>query len=145
MGCFSFLCKVSGKPAYSTSFNGSPCHLFLLRDGKVIEHMYGNYDSYGRVFKNNLRDDVSHELHDSFEWEIGWDKVCDLMFYRGNDNGIAMILAEHYTGEVPTTKSEDDPNQGWGGEEDDDGEYFGDTSDGGFKRVENPFHRVYWK
>lgn len=53
MGCFSFLCKVSGRPALSTSYDGSPCYLFLLKGGKVMEEMYGNYDSYGNVFTSD--------------------------------------------------------------------------------------------
>lgn len=139
MGCFSFLCKESDKPALSSSFNGSPCYLFLLKDGKVIEEMYGNYDSYGRVFTNEKRTDVEHELYDSFEWQVGWDGVCDLMFSSNSSSGIAMVLEKYYTGVPPTSKSEDDPNQGWG----DDGELLGDVSGDGFKRVTNPYHKVY--
>lgn len=139
MGCFSFLCKESGEPALSTSSNGSPCYLFLLMDGKVVEEMYGNYDSYGCVFKNELRTDVPHESYDSFEWRMHWNGVCNLMFDNDPKNGIAMILAKHYTGVHPTTCSEPDENQGWGS----DGELLGDCSDGGFKRVENPYHKVY--
>ena len=30
MGCFSFLCKESGEPANSTSFDGDACTLYLL-------------------------------------------------------------------------------------------------------------------
>lgn len=131
MGCFSFLCKESGKPALSSSFNGSPCYLFLLKNGKVIEEMYGNYDSYGRVFKSGL--------DDSFEWSIGWDSVCDLMFDDRKKNGIAVVLEKYYKGIPPTTRSEDDPNQGWGS----DGELLGDTSSSGFKTVPNPHHKVY--
>jgi hypothetical protein len=106
MGCFSFLCKVSGKPALSTSFDGSPCYLFLLKDGKVIEEMYGNYDSYGRVFDST---------GESFKWKMDRDEVCDLMFDERNyGSGIAMVLAKYYNGVPPKTRSDDDPNQGWG-------------------------------
>lgn len=139
MGCFSFMCKESGDPALSTSFNGSPCYLFLLMNGKVTEEMYGNYDSYGRVFMDSVHEDVKHELHDSFEWQIGWSNVCDLMFDDDESNGIAMVLADCYAGVPPTTRSEQDPNQGWGG----DCELLGDTSSGDFKRVTNPYHKVY--
>lgn len=132
MGCFSFLCKKSGKPALSTSFNGSPCYLFLLKNGKVIEEMYGNYDSYGRVFKTGL--------DDSFEWAMSWDDVCDLMFSGDPANGIALILENNYDGVKPTTQSEDDPNQGWS---DEDENYLTDYSNGPWKRVENPYHKVF--
>ena len=121
MGCFSFLCKKSGKPAYSTSFGGSPCHLFLLKDGKVLEHMYGNYDSYGRVF--NGKDG-------SFEWQMDWQEICNLMFNDNPGDGMAMILDRYYKGVPPTEQSEDDPEQGWG-------------YNGRFREVEEPFHKIY--
>jgi hypothetical protein len=126
-------------PAKSTSFNGTPVYLFLLRDGKVIEEMYGNYDSYGRVFTTELRKDVPHELYESFEWSCGWDEVCNLMFTERHDCGIALIRAECYNGQIPTTRSDDDPDQGWGS----DGELMGDCSSDGFVRVTNPYHKVY--
>ena len=50
MGCFSFLCQKCNKGILSTSFHGEQCKLYLLKDGKVIEMMEGEYDSYGRVF-----------------------------------------------------------------------------------------------
>ena len=132
MGCFSFLCKESGKPANSTSFDGSPCRLFLLEDGKVIEEMHGNYDSYGRVFDEN---------GESFKWNMKWSEVCNLMFSDDETYGIALVLDKYWTGNIPTTRSEDDPNQGWG----DGGELMTDCSEGGFLKVENPYHKVYGK
>lgn len=135
MGCFSFLCKKSGKAALSTSFDGSPCYLFLLKDGKVIEEMHGNYDSYGRVFDEN---------GESFEWGIPWHSVCDLMFDERNlGNGIAVILDQYYDGVHPTTRSEDDPNQGWGNYEEDGEFLMGDCSSDKFPKVEKPYHKVY--
>ncbi len=112
MGCFSFKCKKSGAAVNSTSFDGDAVYLFLLKDGNVIEEMYGNYDSYGRVFKAGK--------DNSFEWNLPWsggDKgltVCDLMFDDDESNGIAAILAKNYKGQIPTTRSDGDPNQGWG-------------------------------
>jgi len=135
MGCFSFLCKKSGKAALSTSFDGSPCYLFLLKDGKVIEEMYGNYDSYGCVFDEN---------GESFEWSIPWHSVCDLMFDERNlGNGIAVILDHYYDGVLPTTRSEGDPNQGWGSYEEDGEDLMGNCSPNKFPKVENPYHKVY--
>jgi hypothetical protein len=139
MGCFSFLCKVSGEPANSTSFNGSPCYLFLLKNGKVIEEMYGNYNSYGCVFNTEKRTDVEHELYDSFEWNMDWGDVVDLMYDGPSSNGIAMVLEKYYTGVPPTSRSEPDDNQGWGN----DGELLGDVSSNRWKRVTNPYHKVY--
>lgn len=131
MGCF--LCKVSGKPALSTSFDGSPCYLFLLKDGKVVEEMYGNYDSYGRVFNST---------GESFEWEMDWREVCDLMFDESNyGNGIALVLAKYYNGSPPKTRSEQDPDQGWISDDGDD--YFSNTGSDVFEKVESPYHKVY--
>lgn len=61
MGCFSFLCKECGRGILSSSFDGEPVTLYLLHNGKVIEQMEGEYDSYGRVFEpgNN----------DSYKWK----------------------------------------------------------------------------
>ena len=121
MGCFSFLCKKYDEAVLSSSFSGDAVYLFLLKDGKVIEEMYGNYDSYGRVF------DSSGE---SFEWGLDWGDVCDLMFDGDEGSGIAAILAKNYDGTPPTTKSKDDPNQGWDGESTD-------------KKVKEPYHNIY--
>ena len=130
MGCFSFLCKETGKGVESTSSSGMAVHLFLLKDGKVIEHMFGNYDSYGRVFDETKED--------SFEWKMEWGDVCDLMFHKDNSNGIAAILANYWKegDPFPTSRSKPDPNQGWG----DESELLGDTSDDLAPWVEKPFH-----
>lgn len=122
MGCFSFMCKESGKPAASSSFDGDAVYLFLLKDGKVIEEMYGHYDSYGRVFDKN---------GDSFQWNMDWSDVCDLIFNGNSGDGIALVLACNYSGKVPTTQSEDDPDQGWG------------EPNGCGLKVSEPYHKVY--
>lgn len=129
MGCFSFLCKVTGEAALSTSFDGSPVHMFLLKKGKVIEYMHGNYDSYGRVFDGK---------GDSFEWKLDWGDVCDLMFDPDKSNGMAVILDPNWKkgDPYPVERSQDDPNQGWG----EDSELLGDTSTGRYKKVEKPVH-----
>lgn len=131
MGCFSFICKKSKKAVLSSSFDGDPVHLFLLKDGKVIEKMHGNYDSYGRVFDGK---------GDSFEWKMDWGKVCDLMFSDDETNGIAAILDTYWKeGEpYPTTRSEDDPNQGWGHH----GELLSSTYIG--NKVKNPTHQTFY-
>ena len=144
MGCFSFICKKSGEPVLSSSFSGDAVHLFLLEDGKVIEHMYGNYDSYGRVFSDKkLLNDTSLTDTSSFEWKKDWGDVCDLMFSRSNHNGIAAILAPYWKegDPYPTERSDDDPNQGWG-EHMELISYCG--KDIG-EKVDNPYHKVYWE
>lgn len=122
MGCFSFNCKKSGKPAASSSFDGDAVYLFLLKDGKAIEEMHGYYDSYGRVFKKD---------RESFKWNMEWSDVCDLIFNRNEGDGIALVLACNWDGVIPNTQSEQDSEQGWGKE---NGEGF---------LVEEPYHKIY--
>lgn len=130
MGCFSFMCKKSGEPVLSSSFDGDAVHLFLLKDGEVIEHMYGNYDSYGRVFDGK---------GESFKWNLPWSNVCDLMHDDDDaSGGIAAVLDKFYDGVYPTTRSDRDPNQGWG----EHGELMGCTSDDICEKVKEPFHKV---
>ena len=123
MGCFSFICKESGMPVASDSFSGDAVRLYLLKDGEVIEEMRGHYDSYGRVFKDKT-------CEDSFEWKMDWKEVCDMMFNSKDDDGIAVVLEKYFTGKIPTTQSEGDPNQGWG------------RKNGGGKRIKEPCHIV---
>ena len=165
MGCFSFMCKHCGKAVLSSSFDGDPVTLYLLLDGKVIEQMEGEYDSYGRVFKPGNKDSYKWKANYDVEQTITtmsqhqmellakhtgetkeslrkqferinaehkseerdpWKKVCDLMFSSNEGDGIAAVhvrCKEAY-GKIPTTKSADDPNQGWG----DNGELMGATS-----------------
>jgi hypothetical protein len=105
MGCFSFICEASGLPIISNSHREDACRLFLLKDGKVIEDMKGKYDSYGRVLDSN---------GESIEWKMPWNDVVDLMLHYNKSNGIAAYLEDYYHGQIPTTRSEDDPNQGFG-------------------------------
>jgi len=112
MGCFSFMCQKCGKAILSNSFTGQPVKLFLLKDGVVIEQMEGEYDSYGRVFDKNK---------ESIKWNMSWDDVCNLMFRKERSNGLAAIHSKCYKEEIPSKRSDDDPNQGWG----EDGELMG--------------------
>ena len=105
MGCFSFICKNSGKSAKSDSLSGDRVHLYLLKNGKVIESMHGNYDSYGRVFDSR---------GESMEWKMEWGDVCNLMFNDKKGDGIALVLDKHQNGTIPTTISEQCDSQGWG-------------------------------
>jgi hypothetical protein len=124
MGCFSFVCKESGLPVASDSFSGDAVRMYLLRNGKLIEEMRGHYDSYGRVFNDST-------YENSFEWKTDWDEVCDLMFTKNEGDGIAVILEQYFTGTIPTTRSESDPNQGWG------------RKNGGRKKIKEPIHIIY--
>ena len=100
--------------------------------------MHGNYDSYGRVFSDE-KDPEDKTMTDktSFEWKLDWGECCNLMFDPDKSNGIALIHADHWNEGMPypTTRSADDPNQGWG-----DGGDIGGTDDR-FEPVEEPFHK----
>jgi hypothetical protein len=142
MGCFSFICKKSGEPVLSSSFSGDSVHLFLLKKGKVVEHMYGNYDSYGRVFGNEKDpEDKSFTEETSFNWNIDWGDVCDLMFDEDKSNGIAAILSPYWEDgdPYPTKRSESDPNQGWG----EHMELIGSVSEEIGKKVKKAYHKTY--
>ena len=128
MGMFSFICKESGTGIESNGFEGEACYMFLLKSGKVVETMHGNYDAYGRVF-----DTVDHV--GSFEWSMPWDEVCELMFNDKEGDGIAVIRASEYS-RLPDTASDNDPNQGWGESGLVGGDY--DNSAAKFKRVPLP-------
>ena len=117
MGCFSSLCKECGKPVNSDSFSGEHCTIYLLIDGKLVEEMTGQYDSYGRVFNGKKNKDGSAGGKDSFEWK--YDKWGNLVTFDLNDkknSGFAYVHTDCKSKiyKVPNTISKDDPNQGWG-------------------------------
>ena len=133
MGCFSFMCKECSKAVLSNSFTGQEVTLSLLKEGTVVQSMTGEYDSYGRVFiKNTQREDVQHDLKESVQWKDPspdvpenrrdtsddhwiWLRVCRLMHSDDTSNGIAAVHTKcRIEGKVPVTRSEDDPDQGWG-------------------------------
>lgn len=115
MGCFSWICPKCGKPINSDSTTGENAILILYFDGKMVECMEGQYDSYGRVFDRE---------HNSTEWVNKWGDICTLMFEKSNND------PEHKTGLMafhqgcwPNVRKEryqdydlpkDDPDQGWG-------------------------------
>ena len=108
MGCFSFLCQGCKQPIKSSSFRGERCNLFLLLNGKIIERMSGEYDSYGRVFDEN---------GESVHWALDWSDVCDLMFSKYTSSGISAYHEDCYKKIAPTqpvVRSLNDPDQGWG-------------------------------
>jgi len=116
------MCKECGKAILSDSFSGDEVKLFLLNKGVVEQEMEGQYDSYGRVFD----EDTGESIMWARPWS-GFDRdtpkppdgmsVCDLMFDDDSNSGIAAIHTQCFTGKIPTDPSEDDPNQGWGEED----------------------------
>ena len=87
--------------------------------------MYGNYDSYGRVFS-----DEKGKNNTSFEWKTPWNECCDLMFDADESNGIALIHDAYWKegDPYPTTRSDGDPDQGW-------------NEGGSWKKVSEPYHK----
>jgi hypothetical protein len=98
--------------------------MYLLKDGKLLEEMRGHYDSYGRVFKDSKCDEP-------FQWKMDWYDVVDLMFTTNDGDGVAVVLEKYFTGVIPTTRSKDDPDQGWG------------DYNGGSVKISEPVHLVY--
>jgi hypothetical protein len=106
MGCFSWMCKECGESILSSSADGDHAILFLLLDGKVIEYMQGEYDSYGRVFNDDKKK--------SIDWSaMTWDTIVGYDCGNNPKSGIAAVHTKCFNGKVPTTKSAHDPNQGW--------------------------------
>jgi len=107
MGCFSYICQRCGKPINSDSERGEMCNLFLLRNGKIVEAMEGEYDSYGRVFD---------EEGNSIEWDMPWSDIVNLDFSSDHGNGIAAFHHRCFKALnlLPSERSEHDDNQGWG-------------------------------
>jgi len=103
MGCFSYLCQECNTPINSDSIRGERCELFLLLDGQVIEHLSGEYDSYGRVFGS--------------EWtQIPWNRIVELHYGPTRLSGIAAYHSACWKRSMilPVYRSHNDPNQGWG-------------------------------
>lgn len=104
--------------------------------------MFGNYDSYGRVFSKE-KDPADTSMTDttSFEWKMEWGDVCHLMFDRNRSNGIAAIHAPFWKegDPYPTERSEDDPNQGWG----EHGELLTYCGKDIGTPIEEPYHKLY--
>lgn len=112
MGCFSFVCKVCDKPIICDRDIAEEVTLYWLKDGKVHQQMTGNYDSYGRVTPPNSTLPIQW-TEEGLSIPETWSKVCEDMFDKNPENGIAAIHTKCNIGLIPTTKSDDDPNQGW--------------------------------
>ena len=77
---------------------GESCRLTLLKDGKALETMQGQYNSYGCCFKEmaaGVKQPCPVPAEASFQWEaMAWRQIVHLMnpnkyFDRDLDNGIA--------------------------------------------------------
>jgi hypothetical protein len=110
MGCFSWLCSRCGKPINSDSIHGQECVLAFVHNGKVIEWMAGQYDSYGRVFDGK---------GESVEWKNDWQDMVDAMYDNSQpDSGMMAYhqrcLPNKPIVDLPIRLSDSDPRQGWG-------------------------------
>ena len=97
MGSFSYLCSGCGRPVNSDAYSGQVCHIYLFnRHGKLVEKMYGQYDSYGCVLG---------EGEESLEWARPWHKIAfsDWAYYHDRCNPKKL---------EDVRLSEVDPNQG---------------------------------
>ncbi len=120
MGCFSYICPECKHPICSDSFSGEHCILMLVEDGKVLEWMQGEYDSYGRTFSmdatayktkaNGLKGVTS-----SYEWSVmDWGDIVDLHYNDDSYSGISAYHSKCFDGDMENvTVSDDDPEQGW--------------------------------
>ena len=105
MGCFSYMCKECGKPVNSDSFTGEECRIYRLENGQVMQEMRGQYNSYGSVFDGDGL---------GTEWKGDIHENVDKHFNSDNTTGFAIVHERCFSGKVPTTISDDDPDQGWG-------------------------------
>lgn len=115
MGCFSFMCKECGTSIRSDSVSGEMVRLFLLKDGKVIQEMEGEYDSYGTVFKpkTSIVSKVLNKGRDSFKWDC--PEIREAI--KGKERKIKVIGLEHTMWHAVTdliSKGEGYRNPGYG-------------------------------
>jgi len=103
MGCLTFLCNECGKVVSSNGISGDSSILFLLKDGKVIEKMRGDYDSVGAVFIGKSRTNIRK----SKKWNMEWEKVCNLINSRSKKTGLSAIHSKCFK-KIPTVKSKDE-------------------------------------
>ena len=99
MGCFSYICKESGQSIH----DGDIVKLFYLKGCQVVQQMTGPYSLYGNVYDEN-----DNEL----SWNTEWSDIVNDHFNDNAGDGIAAICECEFTGKLPTTISDDCPNQG---------------------------------
>jgi hypothetical protein len=105
MGEFSYLCKSCGSPINA----GEQCIMFLLHKGKIVEHQRGINSNYGYCEQEEYEDGPD----DTWKYK-NWNDLCELQFGVDKRSGFAVYHDACWKGEKPMTRSENDPNQGWG-------------------------------
>jgi hypothetical protein len=142
---------MSGRQVRSDIFktvDANTVRMYLLKNGEVLEEMRGRYSGYGDIeegtctyhmIKNekglpvNVLSKKYKAVRDVSNWQwTDWDGICnDFLFTKTDKTGIAVILESEFRDCIPTTVSEDDPDQGWEmeQEDDDDDDYIYDDDD----------------
>ena len=141
MGMFSYICSRTGEAISSEELLVT---LYHLEGGKIVEVMSGPYNGYGAVNgswqvvhklrKDGKLVDVAPAVNPDYaaeEWYTDWQEMVNLHFDPCKGNGMHAVKGGYDPEYMPSTCSEDDPNQGWGsgdeycdhcGEEDCDGD-----------------------
>jgi hypothetical protein len=78
--------------------------------------------------------ELGRDAHqDGFYSQAGWNKIANISISLDDSdesNGIAAVLEKYFNGTIPTTRSEGDPNQGWG------------KRNGGRVKIKEPVHII---
>lgn len=134
MGMFSYICSKTHRAIRSKE---KEVVLYLLVKGKVVEIMAGPYSGYGSVdndeqYMHKILNsqgelvDIAPNADAAYageEWLFtNWDSIVGLSFDEDRSNGIHAVIGTYDKDYVPTQRSEDDPNQGWGDDDDEDDE-----------------------
>ena len=120
MGCFSWKCSICHEGVNSSSFCGEHCVIYLLKDGRIIEEMAGQYNSYGACFNGEHKKErmglFTRDYEDSHKWAEDWSVIVDMDFGKRLNTGICIVHGEclsKYPHFVPHVRSDRDPDQGW--------------------------------
>lgn len=131
MGMFSYICS---KTNVAISSEEPQVVLYALEKGVVVEVMAGQYSGYGSVNGDSqvvhkiLRDGVLVDVSpakdpDSAgdEWmHTDWQEMVNLHFDDNNNSGMHAIIGTYDESYIPSERSDDDPNQGWGEDDEDE-------------------------
>jgi hypothetical protein len=127
MGNFSFMCSITGEQIRDTE---PQVVLYYIKNGVILEVMAGPYNGYGaveadkqtvhkRLIDGQLVDvpPIQNVTYSGECWYHPWSVIVDDMCGPDQSSGIHAVKGPYDPAYRPTTKSEDDPNQGWAPEE----------------------------
>jgi hypothetical protein len=99
--------------------------MFLIEAGECIEWMQGQYNSYGRVFHDDLKT--------SQKWiSMESSKILRLHYNNNTEDGLAVYHSGCYDKNCVLECSDNDPDQGWGYQEYEGKKKYRFSSEGGF-------------